>query len=152
MIKIYPNSSDTHRDGLIKEEQKVDVYWNWEERQGIFLSPGEQPASRTCPPCGSCLGQKRTAAGNAGDPCPRGWTAGGRNDNSHCCRLWENPAIPDGQTHCLQLNTIEKCLTDWRNMLQKLVIVAHVDLSVWQKYSILSFLVATATFNIMLCR
>ncbi len=72
MIKSKPNSSDTHRDGLIKEEQKLDVYWNWEERQGIFLSPGEQPASRTCPPCGSCLGQKRTAAGNAGDPCPRG--------------------------------------------------------------------------------
>lgn len=108
------------------------IYWHWEERQGKrgklygvnLLSPGEQPASRTCPPCGSCLGRKSTAECNAGDPCPGGWTAGGRNDNSRCCRLVENPAILDGRTHCLQLNTIEKIVLhkymfNWRKMLQK---------------------------------
>lgn len=115
-----------------------NIYWYWEERQGkTLLSPGKQPASRTCPPCGSCLGRKRTAAGNAGAPCPQGWTAGGRNDNSHCCRFEENPAILDGQTHCLQLNTTEKIVShkymfNWRKMLLKqLVWVSNTNTIFW---------------------
>lgn len=93
-----------HRNRLTKEREKPYLMTlEWSEAKYLF-SPGVRPASRICPRCGSCRDRKHRAACNADGPRPPGWTAGERNGNSRCCRLVGNPAIPDGQTHYLQIN------------------------------------------------
>lgn len=61
-----------------------------------------QPASRTCPPFGSCPGRRRRAVCSGGDPYPAGQTGAVRSGSSGRSLPWGNPATRDDQTHSLQ--------------------------------------------------
>lgn len=61
-----------------------------------------QPASRTCPPFGSCPGRRRRAGCSGGVPRPTGQTGAVHSGNSGRSLPWGNPATRDDQTHSLQ--------------------------------------------------
>lgn len=77
-----------------------------------------QPASRTCPPFGSCPGRRRRAGCSGGVPCPTGQTGAVHSGNSGRSLPWGNPATRDDQTHSLQ-HTQWRRFTMWKTGRQR---------------------------------
>lgn len=77
-----------------------------------------QPASRTCPPFGSCPGRRRRAGCSGGVPRPTGQTGAVHSGNSGRSLPWGNPATRDDQTHSLQ-HTQQRRFTMWKRGRQR---------------------------------